>query len=156
MTHDQEHQRPRVVEIGAGLLAIVGAISVGRVAYGVIINLGQDGWSSGGRAMFLVLNSIVLAFGLFILLLAVQVWRGRLWAWIVSLIMLPFTTLFGGLLLLITAVSGAFPLAGIGVVAVSLAALLTLTVPRTARGYFQRGPVQPPHAAAVPGHPPAW
>lgn len=159
----EERQRPRIVEIGAGLLAIVGAISVGRVAYGVLNNLSQDGWGSGARTVFLVLNSIVLAFGLFILLLAYQVWRGRMWAWITSLVMLPFTLLFGGLLLLITAVGGAFPLAGIGVVTASLAALLVLTVPRTARDYFQRRPVPAAHAhggavpdqAWGPGYPPA-
>jgi FtsH-binding integral membrane protein len=151
----QEPQRPRVVEIGASLLAVVGVLSVGRVAYGVVVNLGQDSWSSGARAMFLMLNSIVLIFALFILVLAFQVRRGRMWAWIVSLVMLPFTLLFGGLLLLITVLSDGVPLAGAGVAAASLAALLTLTVPRTARDYFLRKPVPvaPMPAGAFPGHP---
>ena len=54
--------------------------------------------------------------------------------------------------------AGGFPLAGIGVVTASLAALLVLTVPRPARDHFQRRPV--PAAAApgrawAPGYPPA-
>jgi hypothetical protein len=142
------------VEIGASLVAIVGVISVGRVAYGLAVNLGQEGWSSGARAMFLMLNSIVLVFGLFIVVLGYQVRRGRLWAWIGSLVMMPFTSLFGALLLLITALNGAVPLAGIGVVAASLAALVVLTVPRTARAYFSHRPAMaPPYAGAFPGPP---
>jgi hypothetical protein len=130
-------------------------LSVGRVAYGMLVNLGQDNWGSGARAMFLVLNSIVLIFALFLLVLAYQVRQGRLWAWIVSLVMLPFTILFGGLLLLITAFNGGVPLAGAGVVVASLAALLILTVPRTVRGYLVRkpAPVASLQAGAVPGHP---
>jgi hypothetical protein len=152
----QERPRPRVVEIGASLLAIVGLFSVGRVAYGVLVNLSQDGWSSGARAVFLVLNSIVLAFALFILLLAYHVRRGRLWAWIVSLVLLPFTILFGALLLLITALNGGIPFAGVGVVVAAVAALATLTVPRAARDYFSRKPAwAPPVPAWGPGHPPA-
>jgi hypothetical protein len=145
----EEQPRPQMVEIGASLLAIVGLISTGRVVYGVLVNLGQDGWHSGARVVFLVLNSIVLAFALLILLLADQVRRGRMWAWIMSLVMLPFTILFGGLLLLLTAIRGEFPLAGTGVVVASLAALLVLTVPRTVRDHFVRKPVR----EAVPGYP---
>ncbi|MBF9131135.1 hypothetical protein I0C86_19535 [Plantactinospora sp. S1510] len=136
----QERHRPRALKIGAGLLAIVGLLGVGRVAYGVLVNLAQDDWSSGARAVFLVLNAIVLVFALLVLVLAHQVWHGRLWAWIGSLVMLPFTILFGGLLLLITVLHGGVPLAGAGVVAASVAALLALTGPRMARGYFLRKP----------------
>jgi hypothetical protein len=146
-------QRPKVVEIGASLLAVVGVFSTGRVAYGVLVNLSQDDWDSGARAVFLVLNSIVLAFALFILLLAYQVRRGRLWAWVVSLVLLPFTVLFGGLLLLITILNGGIPWAGVGVVAASVGAMLTLTVPRPARDFFLRKPLPatPWQSAAVPG-----
>jgi hypothetical protein len=155
-----ELQRPRVVEIGASLVAVVGVFSVGRVAYGVVVNLEHD-WSSGARAVFLFLNSIVLLFGLFILVLAYHLRRGRMWAWITSLVMLPFTMLFGGLLLLITAVGGGIPLAGSAIVAFSLAALLTLSIPRTARAYFTRRLTPPPlpyppmpgQFAPMPGQP---
>ena len=155
-----ELQRPRVVEIGASLVAVVGVFSVGRVAYGVAVNLEHD-WSSGARAVFLFLNSIVLLFGLFILVLAYHLRRGRMWAWITSLVMLPFTMLFGGLLLLITAVGGGIPLAGSAIVAFSLAALLTLSIPRTARAYFTRRmtppalpyPPMPGQFAPMPGQP---
>ncbi|WP_250031273.1 hypothetical protein [Paractinoplanes maris] len=142
-------RRPTILEVGASLLAVVGVLSVGRVAYGVVVNLGQDQWSSGARAVFLFLNSIVLIFALFLLVLAHQVRRGRQWAWIVSMIMLPFTTLVGGLMLLLTALSGAIPFAGIAVVATSLAALLVLTLPRAVRDFFLRNP--PP---APPQHQP--
>lgn len=152
MAAAQQRPRPLVLDIGAGVLAIVAAISVSRVAYGVIVNLGQDGWSSGSRMVFLILNSIVLACSLFLLVLAYQVWRGRMWAWIMSLVALPITMLFGGLMLLITAVGGAFPLAGIGVVVTSAAAILLLTVPRKTRDYILRPPA-PQYAGAVPGQP---
>ncbi|GIM90804.1 hypothetical protein Ato02nite_025970 [Paractinoplanes toevensis] len=131
------------MEIGASLLATVGVLIVGRVAYGVAVNLGQDQWSSGARAVFLVLNSFVLVFGLFVLLLGDQVRRGRTWAWITGLVMLPFTILFGVVLLLITALSGAVPWAGAGVVLVAVAALITLSAPRATRAYFTRGPAHP-------------
>ena len=137
------YERPTILEVGASLLAVLGVTSVGRVAYGVVVNLGQDQWSSGARAMFLFLNTIVLIFSLFILVLAHQVRRGRQWAWIAALIMLPFTTLLGALMLLITALGGAFPLAGATVVVSSLAALLTLTVPRAVRDHFLRRPAPP-------------
>jgi hypothetical protein len=155
----EQQRRPQAVEIGASLLAVVGLISAGRVVYGVLVNLSQDDWNSGARAVFLVLNSIVLIFALFILVLAAQVRRGRLWAWITSLVMLPFTLLFGALLLLITVLNHSLPLAGAGVVVASLAALLTLTVPRTARGYFNRRPAPLPAGFGPaypwgPGHPP--
>jgi hypothetical protein len=122
------------------------------VAYGVIVNLSQDGWSTGSRTVFLVLNGIVLACALFILVLAYHVWRGKMWAWIMSLVAMPIAMLFGGLMLLITAVGGAFPVAGIGVVATSAATILLLTVPRKARDYFLRPP-SPQYAGAVPGQP---
>jgi hypothetical protein len=156
-------RRPKAVEIGASLLAVVGVFSTGRVAYGVLVNLSQQGWSSGARSVFLVLNSIVLAFALFILLLAHQVRRGRMWAWVVSLVLLPFTILFGGLLLLITVLNGGVPWAGVGVVAASVGAMVTLTMPRPARDYFLRKPLpatrwQPgavPGQQWGPGYPPA-
>jgi hypothetical protein len=150
-----ERHRPPLVAVGAGLVAAVGLLIVGRVAYGVLDNLGQDGWSSGGRTMFLILNGFVAVFGLFVLVLADQVRRGRMWGWIVSLVVLPFTLLYGGLLLLVTAVNGAAPLSGVAVVAASLAALLALTVPRTVRDHFVRRPVPVahPYAGAAPGHP---
>jgi hypothetical protein len=152
MSAGEEQERPLVVEIGASLLAILGLISVGRVAYGVLMNLGQDGWDPGSRLIFLVLNSIVLVFALFILVLAYHVRRGRFWAWIVSIVMLPFTILFGGMLLLITILNGAIPVAGIGVLASAVAALVVVTVPRTFRAYFLRKPAPLP-AGAVPGYP---
>jgi hypothetical protein len=145
-----EPQRPQVVEIGASLLAIAGLFSVGRVVYGVLMNLSQDDWDTGARAIFLVLNSIVLIFSLFLLVLAYQVRRGRLWAWITSFVMLPPTILFGGILLLITVVGGGVPWAGAGVVVASIAALLTLSVPRAARGYFVRKPAM---GVPAPGYP---
>ena len=147
---NQEPDRPQVVEIGASLVAILGLVIIGRVAYGVLVNLEQDDWNSGARAVFLVLNSFVLVFGLFILVLAYHVRRGRLWAWILSLVLLPFALLFGGLMLLITVVGSAVPWAGGGVVLACVAALLTLTVPRAARGYFLRKPAP---MGAVPGYP---
>jgi len=138
------------VDIGASMLAILGLIIVGRVAYGVLVNLGQDDWDSGARAVFLVLNSIVLVFGLLVMALAYQVRRGRQWAWILSLVLLPFALLFGGLMLLITVLGHAVPWAGAGVVVSCVAALLTLTVPRAARDYFLRKPAP---VGAVPGYP---
>ncbi|AGZ41316.1 hypothetical protein [Actinoplanes friuliensis] len=145
--------RPPMLEAGASLLAVVGVFSAGRVAYGVVTNLGQNGWSTGARGVFLVLNAIVLIFALFILVLAWQVRRGRTWAWVVSLVLLPFTIFFGGLLLLITALNDMVPFAGIGVVLFSLAALLTLTVPRSVRDHLLRKPA--PAMQWAPGHPPA-
>jgi hypothetical protein len=98
-----------------------------------------------------VLNSVVLIFSLFLLVLAYQVRRGRLWAWITSFVMLSPTILFGGILLLITVVGGGVPWAGASVVVVaSIAALLTLSVPRAVRGYFVRKPAMAPQ---VPGYP---
>ena len=151
----EENPRQTAVEIGASLLAIVGLLGAGRVTYGVLNNLSQDNWDTGARAVFLVLNSIVLIFALFTLALAHQVRRGRTWAWIVSLILLPFTVLFGALLTLITALGGAFPLAGAAVVAASLGALLSLTVPRTARAHFLTKPPAPAplYPGSVPAHP---
>jgi O-antigen/teichoic acid export membrane protein len=139
--------KPRAVDVGAILVALVGAVSVARVGFGVLNNLRQDGWDSGARAVFLVLNSIVLLFALFLLLLAYQVGRGRMWAWITSLVMLPFTILFGSLLLLITALNGAIPWAGTAVVAAAVAAIVTLIV---ARNHFLRPPAPP----AYPVYPP--
>ena len=149
---NQGQDRPQVVDIGASMLAILGLIIVGRVAYGVLRNLSEDDWDSGARVVFLVLNSIVLVFGLLVMALAYQVRRGRMWAWILSLVLLPFALLFGGLMLLITVVGNAVPWAGTGVVLASAAALLTLTVPRPARDYFLRKPA-PQGAGAVPGYP---
>ncbi|MCO8275984.1 hypothetical protein M1L60_35940 [Actinoplanes sp. TRM 88003] len=154
MTYEQR-PRPTTVEAGASLVGLVGLVSAGRVAYGVILNLSQDHWSAGARGVFLVLNSIVLIFALFLLVLAYQVRRGRTWAWIVSLVMLPFTILFGGLLTLITAGGGAFPFAGAAVVTSALAALLTLTIPRSARAYFLAKPPPPipPYPYPAPRQP---
>jgi hypothetical protein len=151
----EQRPRPTTVEIGASLLAAVGLVGAGRVAYGVLTNLSQDDWDAGARAVFLVLNSIVLIFALFILVLAHQTRRGRMWAWIVALIMLPFAFLFGGLMTLITAVGGAFPLAGAALLTTSLGALLALTAPRSARAYFLAKPPSPmpPYYGAVPAHP---
>ncbi|GIF21531.1 hypothetical protein BJ973_005024 [Actinoplanes tereljensis] len=146
-----DQPRPRSVEIGASLLATVGVCIVGRVAYGVAVNLSQDQWSAGARGVFLVLNSFVLLFGLFVLLLGDQVRRGRTWAWITGLVILPFTILFGALLLLITALSGAIPWAGAGVVLVATAALITLTAPRATRAYFARTPAHPAPVQAWSG-----
>jgi hypothetical protein len=154
-------RRPRAVTIGAGLLAAVGVLGVVRVAYGVLVNLGQRDWDPGARVVFLVLNSFVLIFALFVIMLADQVRRGRRWAWVVSLVVLPFSTLFGGVLLLIAVVDGEVPWSGAVMVPASVATLLTLTVPRTARGSFVRRqiPAAPAPWPAVhqwgPGHPPA-
>jgi hypothetical protein len=117
----------------------------------VLLNL-QDDWQSGARAVFLVLDAMVLIVSLFVLVLAYQVRRGRLWAWIVSLVVLPFATLFGALMVLITVVGHSVPWAGTGLVVSAVAAMLTLTVPRTARACFVRKP-QPVYA--YPGYPPA-
>jgi hypothetical protein len=141
----QGPERPTALEVGASLLAIVGIFCVGRVAYGVVVNLGEEQWSSGARAMFLFLNSIVLIFSLFVLVLAHQVRRGRQWAWIAALIMLPFTTLFGALMVLITAVGGSFPFAGAGVVVSSLAALLARVGVGSPTGSLRQ---RPPEARA--------
>ncbi|MFI5896277.1 hypothetical protein ACIA5D_39875 [Actinoplanes sp. NPDC051513] len=151
----QEMERPQVVEIGASLVAIVGVFGVGRVAYGVVMNLAQDDWSGGARAVFLVLNSIVLLFSAFILALGYQVRQGRMWAWIVSLVMMPLSILFGGLMLLITVAGKSVPWAGTGIVLAAAAAMLILTAPRTARDYFTRkmGQARPPAWAGVPGQP---
>ncbi|MEU4237106.1 hypothetical protein [Actinoplanes sp. NPDC026619] len=153
-----DFRRPLSVEIGASLVAVVGVISVGRVLYGVVVNLGQDQWSAGARGVFLVLNSFILLVGVFILVLAYHVRKGRMWAWITSLVVMTFTILFGALLLLITAVGGGIPLAGGGIVLVGIAAMVTLTAPRTARAYFSRPPAYPqPPAYGYPpayGHPP--
>jgi hypothetical protein len=147
-------RRPLSVEIGASLVAIVGVISVGRVLYGVVVNLGQDQWSAGARGVFLVLNSLVLLVAVFILVLSYHVRKGRMWAWITSLVVLTFTILFGALLLLITAVGGGIPLAGSGVVLIGIAAMVTLTAPRTARAYFSPPPALP-HPQAY-GYPPVF
>jgi hypothetical protein len=151
----QQEPRPRAVDVGAGLVALVGLVNAGRVAYGVFFNLRQDDWDSGARTVFLALNAGVLAFALFTLLLAYQVWRGRQWGWIVSLVLLPIMLLFGGLLLLITVLNGDVPLAGIGVVAASLGALITLAAPRAVRDYFLRKPVPAvPYPGPVPAQSP--
>jgi hypothetical protein len=150
------------VEIGASLFAIVGVLIVGRVAYGVVDNLGREGWTDGARSMFLFLNSIVLVFGLFVLVLAYQMRRGRMWAWIVGLVLLPVTLLYGIVLTLVTALAavGDVPWSGGGVVVTSLAALVALSVPRSVRNYFVPKPAPLPGGAYpvhhwVPGHPPA-
>jgi hypothetical protein len=152
-------QRPPAVTVAAILIGLVGLISVGRVGYGVVVNLRQDDWDSGARVVFLVLNSFVLMVALFILLIAYHVGRGRLWAWITSLVVLPFTILFGALLLLITTLNGDIPWAGAGVVGASLAAVLAATVPRTVRNHFLRRrppvPAVPAYPWGPPGYPPA-
>jgi hypothetical protein len=147
--------RPKVAEIGAGLVAIVGVIGVGRVAYGVAVNLSQDDWSGGARAVFLVLNSIVLLFSAFILAIGYQVRQGRMWAWIVSLVMMPFSILFGAFMVLISVAAKDVPLAGSGIVLAAAGALLTLGLPRTSRAYFTRKMTPAPHPgwAPIPGQP---
>src|SRR5689334_7556616 len=106
---------PRSVEIGASMVAIVGLFGAGQVAYGVLRNLQEDDWSSGARTIFLVLNAFVLAFAVFVLVLARLVRRGRMWAWITSLIVLPFALLFGAFTLLIVALGGGVPVAWTGI-----------------------------------------
>ena len=130
--------RPRAVNVGAGLLALVGLIIAARVAYGVIQNARQDGWNPGARAVFLVLNAIMLLFGIFVLVLAACAQRGQLWAWITSMVVLPFMLLFGGIMLLIAVLGHAFPWAGGGLAVAAVAARLALTVPRACRDYFLR------------------
>ena len=134
---------PKPVEIGASMVAVVGLFGVGQVAYGVLTNLQQDDWNSGARAVFLVLNAIVLALSVFVLVLGRQVRKGRMWAWITSLIVLPFAALFGGFNMLIITVSGSVPIAGTGIVLASLIGLLVLTVSRSARDHFLRRPAPP-------------
>jgi hypothetical protein len=130
--------RPKAVNVGATLLALVGLIIVARVGYGVIMNARQAGWEPAARGVFLVLNAFVLLFGLFVLLLAALVQRGQLWAWITGIVVLPFLMLFGGIMLLIAVLGHAVPWAGGGLVVASVAALLAITVPRSGRDYFLR------------------
>nr|WP_221376255.1 hypothetical protein [Actinoplanes polyasparticus] len=47
----EQRPRPTTVEIGASLLAAVGLVGAGRVAYGVLTNLSQDDWDAGARAV---------------------------------------------------------------------------------------------------------
>jgi len=125
------------------MVSVVGLFGVGQVAYGVLTNLQQDDWNSGARAVFLVLNAIVLALSVFVLVLGRQVRKGRMWAWITSLIVLPFAVLFGGFNMLIVIVSDSIPVAGTGIVLASLTGLLVLTVSRSARDHFLRRPTPP-------------
>ncbi|GAB2606132.1 hypothetical protein Aab01nite_01080 [Paractinoplanes abujensis] len=134
----EEKVRPRVVEAGAALVALIGVITIARVAYGVVDNLAQDDWEAGARGVFLVLNGISLVFAAFFLVLADQVRRGRMWAWIAGLIMLPFAFLFGALMLVITATGGGLPWFGASLVVAGVAAFVTLLVPRAARDFFNR------------------
>lgn len=131
-------KRPAAITIAAGLLALAGLIIVARVAYGVILNMRHDDWDAGARAVFLVLNAFILCYGLFILLLAALVWRGQVWAWITGIVMMPFTLLFGGIMLLIAVLGHSVPWAGGGLAVASVAALLGLTVPRTGRDFILR------------------
>ncbi|MBL7259518.1 hypothetical protein [Paractinoplanes lichenicola] len=133
-----EKVRPRVVGIGAALVALIGVITIARVAYGVVDNLAQDDWSSGARGVFLVLNGISLLFAAFFLVLADQVRRGRMWAWIGSLIMLPFAFLYGALMLVIEATSDRVPWSGGGIALAAVVAFIMLLAPRDARDFFNR------------------
>ena len=143
---------PAPVRLGAGLIMLLGVLGIVRTAYGITTNLVDDTWSSGARGMFLVLNAIVLTFSVLIVVLGYLVRDGRLWAWVTSLVLMPFAVLAAALLTLITIAGDGVPWLGAGMVAVASAALIALTAPRRAGQFFTTGP------APAAGHPapPTW
>ena len=147
--------QPRAVRIVAGVLTVLGVLSIVRIVVTVAINLTQSGWDPGARTVFLVLNAITLGISALDLVLAHHLRRGRLWAWITTIVLLSMTVLLGGLVLIGELATGDAPLIGLAIVVPTLALLFALTVPRTARGFFtrQRYAGAP---AAMPAQPGPW
>ena len=145
---------PPAVRLGAGLIMLLGAASVARTAYAVTTNLMDDSWGSGARGVFLVLNAVVLAFSVFVVVLGRLVHRGRMWAWVTSLVLMPFVVLAAGLVTFLMVLADGAPWPGAAVVAAALAALVALTAPRGARRFFTATPA--PAAPAYPAAPAVW
>ena len=129
-----------MVKVSAGVFGGLAVLNLLRTAVQVPMNLANGGYSDGARALFLVLNMIVVLLSLLAVLVAFHLLRGRIWAWVTAMVMLGVLVLFGLVFLLPQLIDGDFPWMGLVVLVPSLGLLLALTVPRSARRFFVRKP----------------
>ncbi|GIE29561.1 hypothetical protein Ait01nite_026060 [Actinoplanes italicus] len=135
--YDQRPATPRSVQIVAAGVALLGVLNIVRIVVQTVMTFGGDGWSTGARTVFLVLNAIPFAVSVFFLPLAYQLLRGRSWAWVTAIVLVSLSTAIGTFMLLITVTSGGFPLGPV-MFGVPLVVLLGLIVPRSVRAFFSK------------------
>ncbi|WP_433796734.1 hypothetical protein [Actinoplanes sp. CA-252034] len=133
-------------------LALLGILNIIRFVVQTALTFVGDEWSTGARAMFLILNVIPLAVSIFFLPLAYQLDRGRPWAWVTAIVLVSLTTIVGAFMLLVMLAAGSV-LLGLAMFLAPLAVLLGLTVPRSVRGFFPRRPEPAPYAPYPPQGP---
>lgn len=146
---DQRVAAPQIVRVVAASVALLGALNILRVIVQTALTFSDDGWSTGARAAFLILNAIPFAASVFLLPLAYQLLQGRTWAWVTAIVLVSMATLIGSFVLLAASGLGGFSFLGLASFALPLAVLLGLVVPREVRAYFTARPAP----AAYPGYP---
>jgi hypothetical protein len=147
--YDRRPVTPRIVYSVAAGVALLGLLNIIRVTVQTVMTFAGDEWSTGARAMYLILNTVPFAVSVFLLPLAYLLVRGRSWAWITAVVLVSLATIVGAFLLLVGLATGEFPLIGLASFALPLAVLLGLTVPRSVRAYFNSKPAPAPY----PVHP---
>ncbi|MFC4068261.1 hypothetical protein [Actinoplanes subglobosus] len=138
-----------MVRIVAAGVALLGALNILRLIVQTALTFSGDEWSTGSRTVFLVLNAIPFALSVFLLPLAFQLVRGRMWAWVTALVLVSLATLIGSFALLVSFSLDGFPFLGLAMFVLPLAVLLGLVVPREVRAYFTARPAP----AAYSGYP---
>lgn len=147
---DMSQATPGVVRVIAGLFVLCGVLNVGRVGFQAARVIDDASWSSGARAAFLMLNAFTVLMSVLFLVLAVFLYRGKLWAWITAITVVALALPWGVIWLLIQLVDDRFPWLGLIVLVPGLTMLLGLTVPGSARRFFLRKPAY--QQAPWPGH----
>jgi hypothetical protein len=143
--YGQRPVTPRIVYIVAAGVALLGVLNIIRVTVQTVMTFAGDEWSTGARAMYLILNTIPFAVSIFLLPLAWQLIRGRSWAWITAVVLVSLATIVGAFLLLVGLATGEFPFIGLASFGLPLAVLLGLTVPPSVRAFFNGRPAPAPY-----------
>ncbi|WP_328468114.1 hypothetical protein OHA21_50915 [Actinoplanes sp. NBC_00393] len=146
---------PLVVRGVAALLAVIAVLNVVRAAVHVVTIYGDESWRASSRLVSAVLNGFTVLFSVFVLVLALCLWRGQMWAWITSITLCAVALPWGAIMLLPQLIGGDFPRIGLAILAPALLMLLALTVPGSARGFFKQRPAAVPTAHYQPGPWPA-
>lgn len=140
---------PWPVTVAAGLLALLFALALIRMAVQLVLNVKwvvtEDGHMLAPylAAVGVILTALALG-------LAVKVWQGRTWAWVTLLVLLGLTAVISSFFAVVLIEEGSSAPYSLVVPVISLLLLLLLTVPRRSRAYFQGRLVRQAHGGSRP------